>query len=246
MRELPERSTAGVTRRSMFYSCLPARGRPLCVALVLVLVSAGSAAASAPAPVAVGEILAAYNAGIVRERALIESLSVLQTMIDPQEDGSEKRSEAMLVYTADGGMERRVIFSETSYPAGDYTLESLIGPELHDDEYRIEYAGIDTVDGEAAHRLLVEAIVRDSRHFDGDIWIAESDLTPVRVAGQVADPPFPVVLITLDKRFGRGPDGIRLLRRHSGEAEVNLLLGRKRGVRHIFYDDYVVRARVED
>ncbi len=67
-----------------------------------------------------------------------------------------------------------------------------------------------------------------------------SDLAPVRITGEVADPPFPVVLITLDKSFESGPGGLRLLRRHSGEVEVNLLLGTKRGLRHIFYDDYRV------
>lgn len=202
-------------------------------------------AGSTPEPT-LEEIIERYNGVIARERAAVDSLRVVQTMIEPQGDGSEKRSEALLVYSADEGMERRELFSEITNPAGDYTLDSIIGPELPDGEYELAYAGVDSIDGERTHHLLVTALERDSRHFDGELWISTADLGPVRVVGHVADPPFPVVLITFDKRFAPGPEGLRLLRRHSGEAEVNLLFGVKRGERHIFYDDYVVRVRGED
>ncbi|MCD4690944.1 hypothetical protein K8S17_05725 [bacterium] len=189
------------------------------------------------------EILSCYNAAIIEGRTSIESLTALQTMLDPQEDGTTKRAEAELVYSPEGGMERRVIFSNISHPAGKFTLDSLIGPELHTNEYALELAGCDTVDGQEAYRVAVTALERDSMHFDGTVWISTEDFGPVRVMGQVADPPFPVALITLDKAFEPSVCGVRLLRRHSGEAEVNLLLGRKRGLRHIFYDDYVVGVR---
>jgi len=192
------------------------------------------------------DILARYNAVIVHERAVIDSLRVVQTMIEPQEDGSTKTSEAVLVYTKADGMDRSEVFSEITHPAGDYTLDSLIGPELRAEEYDIAYAGRDTIAGEEAYHLRVTAIVRDRRHFDGDVWISTSDPAPVRVAGRVADPPFPVVLITLDKSFEAGPMGLRLLRRHSGEVEVNLLLNTRRGLRHIFYDGYRVMTRDGD
>jgi hypothetical protein len=58
--------------------------------------------------------------------------------------------------------------------------------------------------------------------------------------GEVSDPPFPVTRIKLDKRFGLSPEGLWLLRRHTGEVEVSLLLTTRRGLRHIFYDDYAL------
>ncbi len=211
--------------------------------LVLALaVPCASQPVTPPAP-DLADILTRYNAVIVRERAAIESLYVVQTMVEPQEDGSTKTSEAVLIYTRTDGMDRHEVFSEITHPAGDYTLDSLIGPELLPEEYDLRYEGSETVAGEEVYHVSVTATVRDRRHFDGDVWISVNDLSPVRVAGQVADPPFPVVLITLDKSFERGPDGLRLLRRHSGEVEVNLLLGTKRGLRHIFYDGYRVSTR---
>ncbi len=202
------------------------------------------------------ELLERYNSFVRHERCLIETLRVVQTMVDPQEDGSERTAVAELTYIAGSGMVRDVLSSDLAHPEGDYTLDSVIGPELPGGEYDIEPVGRDTVDGESAFHLRVTALDRDRDHFDGEIWISEMDASPVRVRGRVADPPFPVVLITFDKRFERlapqdvrgeeCPTALRLLRRHSGEAEVNLLLGRKRGQRHIFYDDYVVRVRPPD
>ncbi len=255
MRDGHHRSTAGVTRGRSAYSRVGIVLLTCWTAIGLTVPGAAqpstpSSPADAPSISAsapdLADILARYNAVIVRERAVIDSLRVVQTMIEPQEDGSAKTSEAILVYTRASGMDRREVFSEITHPAGDYTLDSLIGPELRAEEYDLEYAGRDTIAGEEAHHFRVTAIVRDRRHFDGDVWISASDLAPVRVTGQVADPPFPVVLITLDKSFEAGPEGLRLLRRHSGEVEVNLLLGTRRGLRHIFYDDYRVRTRDGD
>ena len=58
--------------------------------------------------------------------------------------------------------------------------------------------------------------------------------------GAVADPPFPALEIKLDKSFEPGPGGYWLVRRHTGEVRVSLLLGSKWGLRHIFYDQYVL------
>ena len=256
MRQTHHRTTKGMTGRRGRYSrtalALSVGWLALglsapCAADSAAVIPSITVADSAAAPVPdLADILARYNAVIVRERAAVESLRVVQTMIEPQEDGSSKTSEAVLVYTTADGMDRREVFCEITHPAGDYTLDSLIGPALRPEEYDLRYAGSDTVAGEEAYHISVTAIVRDRRHFDGDVWISTRDLAPMRVTGEVADPPFPVVLITLDKSFESGPGGLRLLRRHSGEVEINLLLGTKRGLRHIFYDDYRVSTRDVD
>ncbi len=244
MRQTYHRATEGVTRRRGLYSWAAIALSAGALALGLsVPCAARSVTPSEPDLI---DILTRYNALIVRERAIVESLRVEQTMIEPQDDGSTRTSEAVLVYTPADGMERREVFSEITHPAGDYTLDSLIGPELRPDEYDIRYAGRDSIAGEETYHLNVTATVRDRRHFDGDVWISTDGFAPVRITGKVADPPFPVVLITLDKSFETGPEGLRLLRRHSGEVEVNLLLGTRCGLRHIFYDDYYVSTRDVD
>lgn len=192
-----------------------------------------------PAP-GVEAILAAYNARIHDAGERIGSLRVAQEMIEPQEDGSLKRARAVLSYAKGAGMTRDETFSELSYPAGQYTLSSLIGPELDPSEYAVELLGTEDVDGVLCYRLRVEALERDVDHMDGTVWIAADTFGPVRVTGEVSDPPFPVTRIKLDKRFELGSPGLWLLRMHTGEVEVSLLLTSRQGLRHIFYDDYIV------
>lgn len=185
-------------------------------------------------------ILAAYNARIRDAGERIGSLRVDQEMIEPQEDGSLKRARAVLSYEKGAGMTRDETFSELSYPAGHYTLSSLVGPELDPSEYAVQLLGTEDVDGVLCYRLRVEALERDVDHMDGTVWIAADTFGPVRVTGEVSDPPFPVTRIKLDKRFELGSPGLWLLRMHTGEVEVSLLLTSRQGLRHIFYDDYIV------
>lgn len=186
------------------------------------------------------DILLGYNEGIRTAMSSIDTLVVEQEMIEPQGDGSDRRAVAVLTYGTAGGMERDELSSEISYPMGSYTLESLVGPELLVSDYAIELVGIEEMEGTRCHRLAVTALERDSSHFDGTVWIAADALGLVRIEGQVADPPFPVSLITLDKVFEPATGGFRLLRRHSGEVRVQLGFVKKRGVRHIFYYGYIV------
>jgi hypothetical protein len=186
----------------------------------------------------VDEILARYNAGIQRALDGIVSLSVAQTVFEPQDDGTTKRACAILKYERGGGMVREETFSELTYPVGEYTLSSLVGPLLDPSEYRVQYAGDEEAEGVACHRLEVTAISRDYRHFDGSIWVSVANLGPVRIVGRVADPPFPAREVTLDKVFAEGDHGLWLVRRHTGRGEFHLLFLTKRGERTIYYDDY--------
>lgn len=197
-------------------------------------------AAEADSLLQIEVLLERYDTGILRTRSLIESLSVNQIMIEPQKSGVSKQATAVLTYVSGKGMTREELSSELSYPAGEYTLESLTGPELGTDEYSLTLSGTEEMEETLCYRIEVEAVSRDMHHFDGTIWISVADQGPVRIVGEVAGPPFPVVEITLDKSFGPYGDGTRLLTRHSGEVEVNLVLGRKRGLRHIFYEDYLI------
>jgi len=197
-------------------------------------------AAAADSLLQIEALLERYDTGILRTRSLIESLSVNQVMVEPQKSGISKRATAVLTYVAGERMTREELSSELSYPAGEYTLESLTGPELGVDEYSLTLSGTEELEETLCYRVDVRAVLRDMHHFDGTIWISVVDHGPVRIVGEVADPPFPVTEITLDKSFGPYGDGMRLLTRHSGEVEVNLILGRKRGLRHIFYEDYSI------
>ncbi len=206
----------------------------------------GGEAATAAAPVplvpeaALEDILARYNGNVERALDSIDSLRVVQDMFEPQPDGTQKTAQAILTYTRDGGMVREEVRSELEYPAGDYTLRSLVGPTLEASEYVIELECREEMDGHDCYRLSLEAVVRDVDHVDGTIWISVEHLTPVRIVAEVSDPPFPITEIRLDKSFAPEPCGLWFVRRHSGGGEATLLLVRRRGVRHIFYDDYVV------
>ncbi len=209
------------------------------VAAGVVLVCCGTARAE-DAGVDLGHLLESYNEGIEHAISSIDSLTVKQLMYEPQEDGSMKRAESLLRYLRSEGMTRDVVFSEISHLMGKYTLLSLVGPTIDTLEYRVVYSGLEEQEGHACCKLLLTAIERDADHFDGTLWVSIEAPGPVRIIGKVADPPFPAVEVLLDKAFEPGPDGIWLVRRHTGEAEVKLLVTR-RGTRHIFYEDYQVR-----
>ncbi len=188
------------------------------------------------------DVLARYNDTIDAAFSRIESLRVEQEMIEPQDDGSFKCARAVLRYTPDGGMVREELSSELRYPPGDFTLASLVGPRIDPAEYEVAIEGVEDAEGHECYRLALVALERDVEHFDGTVWLSIEHLAPVLIQGEVADPPFPVSEIKIDKSFLPGPGGHWLLRRHTGEVAVNLLLVRKRGLRHIFYDRYVVNG----
>jgi len=192
-------------------------------------------------PPDLGTLLTEYNAGLVAAASSIDTLSVEQVIIDPQDDGSTKEARAILTYGRSTGMERVVTQPGVPYLMGRYTLSSLLGPEIDATEYDVEYEGTEEKEGVVCHRLRLTALVRDADHFDGSLWVSADAPGPVRIVGEVADAPFPAVRVSLDKAFERAANGLWLVRRHSGEVEVSLLV-RRRGERHIFYYDYSVVA----
>lgn len=217
----------------------PTRGLLAAAGIVGVLGSGGTASAQ-PGDLDLSELLRDYNAGIERAMSSVESLRVEQLMFEPQEDGSTRRAEAVLTYSKTAGMTREVGFSEISHLVGKYTLMSLVGPRIDTLEYEVVYSGVEAKEGRSCHKLSLTALKRDADHFDGTLWVSVDAPGPVRIVGTVADPPFPAVRVTLDKAFDLAPGGIWLVRRHTGEAEVRLLVTR-RGTRHIFYDGYRVK-----
>lgn len=191
--------------------------------------------------IGVDEIVERYNEGVRRALAGIDSLRVAQTIFEPQDDGGTKRACAILSYRRGLGMVREETFSELTFPVGEYTLSSLVGPVLDRAAYRVEYAGLEEAEGVPCHRLEVTATTRDHRYFDGSMWVSEQNFSPVRIVGEVADPPFPAVEVTLQKVFAEGPHGLWLVRRHTGRGEFRVLFITKHGERTIYYDDYEIR-----
>ena len=123
---------------------------------------------------------------------------------------------------------------------GEYELRSLVGPELPSGEYGVLLVGVEDMEGRRCYKLSVTAIERDIEHFDGTVWVEVGSLGLVRITGEVADPPFSVERVTLDKAFEPVPEGFRLLRRHTGEIDIRLAFVRRHGTMHIFYTDYVI------
>lgn len=186
------------------------------------------------------DVLAGYNANIRNAMAAIETLSVKQEMVEPTEEGGEKRALALLSYSRGEGMQREELSSGLGHPVGEYELRSLVGPELLRAEYDVILAGVEEMEGRRCHRLSVTAIERDVEHFDGTVWVEVGSLGLVRITGQVADPPFSIERITLDKAFEPVPEGFQLLRRHTGEIDIRLTFISRHGMMHIFYTDYAI------
>ncbi|MBD3366587.1 MAG: hypothetical protein GF405_00265 [Candidatus Eisenbacteria bacterium] len=219
--------------------------RTLMIGVFLCLAAAAGATDGSELP-AVADVLAAYNAGIDLTASEVESLTVRQVVIEPCDDGEDRTATAVLSYVRGSELERTVLASDLRYPAGEYRLKSLVGPFISEDDYRVTVAGRERMEGEECIRLDVEALERDVDHFDGTVWVSAIDGGPVRIQGGVADPPFPAREILLDKTFALVNGRYRLVRRHTGEVEVGLLLGSRRGVRHIFYEEYAVSAVKRD
>ena len=184
------------------------------------------------------ELLQGYNENIGRAAVLIDSLRVNQEMVEPTEDGSSKGARAVLSYSRDEGMGREELFSDLGHPVGEYQLSSLVGPALVPDEYDVTLVGVEGMEGRSCYRLDVTAVERDADHFDGSVWVEVGSLGLVRITGVVADPPFPVRRIGLDKAFEPVPEGFRLLRRHTGEIDIRMGFIKRQGTMHIFYTDY--------
>jgi hypothetical protein len=186
------------------------------------------------------EVLEGYNANIRGAMAAIETLRVEQEMVEPTEEGGEKRALALLSYSRGEGMQREERSSDLGHPVGEYKLRSLVGPELLPGEYDVLLTGVEDMEGRRCYRLSVTATERDVEHFDGTVWVEVGSLGLVRIIGQVADPPFSVERITLDKAFEPVPEGLRLLRRHTGAIDIRLAFVRRHGVMHIFYTGYAI------
>ena len=186
------------------------------------------------------DVLEGYNANIRGAMVAIETLGVKQEMLEPTKEDGEKRALASLSYRRAEGMQREELSSDLGHPVGEYELQSLVGPELLPDEYDILLTGIEEMEGRRCHRLSVTAIRRDVEHFDGTVWVEVGSLGLVRIIGEVADPPFPVERVKLDKAFEPVPEGFRLLRRHTGEIDIRLGFVHRHGMMHIFYTDYAI------
>jgi hypothetical protein len=186
------------------------------------------------------DVVSIYNASIRAAMDTIARLTVNQEMLEPMDDGDDHRASAVLVYTKGEGMERHESESTIGHPKGEYTLASLVGPELSTEDYEVQVIGVEEKDGRNCYRLDVSAQERDSKHFDGSVWVTTDGAHLVRITGSVADPPFPVESVSLDKAFEPVPGGLWLLRRHTGEVVLHAGFVRRTGVIHIFYDNYSV------
>lgn len=230
---------AGRSGRTVFWAAVAllfAAGTPA------VAGSAETARADTSALLNLEEVLAGYNANISHAMTAIETLRVEQEMVEPTKDGRQKGALAVLLYHRDEGMHREELSSNLGHPVGEYTLSSLAGPELLFGEYDVLLTGVEEMEGRWCYVLSVTAIERDAEHFDGTVWVEVGSLGLVRIIGEVADPPFPVERIKLDKAFEPTPEGFRLLSRHTGEADIRLALISRHGMMHIFYTDYTIAS----
>ena len=223
----------------------------LCLSAALIAILAATACSSSqavegdvvPTPLpALDEVLNGYNSRIKLTMASIDSLWARQEMQEPTDRGEDKTAEAVLTYNRENGLHREELSSNLGHMTGEYTLRSLVGPELLNSEYSISLDGVEVMEGHESYRLTVEAITRDRDHFDGTVWVAVDDFGLVRAQGSVSDTPFPITRVTFDKAFEPGPHGLWLVRRHTGVAEGQVGFIKRKGTMHIFYFDYRVEV----
>jgi len=207
----------------------------LCLAFLACTLATASAG-----EVTLEDVLIRYNAGIERTMAAIETLRVEQEIVEPTDEGGEKRARSVLTYRRDEGMERDEVFSDLGHPMGDYSLESLVGPVILTSEYDVSLAGPLSMESRSCYRLDVIATERDSKHFDGSVWVETDTWAPVRITGEVADAPWPARRVKLDKVFAPVSEGLYLLRTHSAEVDIKIAFVSKHGVADIHYTDYSV------
>ena len=143
----------------------------------------GAAAAGAPA-VTLEEILALYNSNIRTALARIETLWVEQEIIEPSEDGEDRRAFAQLSYRQGERMKRTLLSSTLAYPSGNYQIASIVGPELLASDYVISLGGVEESEGRTCYALHVTATERDITHFDGTVWATVDGCHLVSVTGE--------------------------------------------------------------
>jgi len=210
---------------------------------LLVLLSLGFAGAQEEKDI--DKIVTEANRYQERTRRLVQNLRVVQLVV--QESSREERKEqAVVVYRPPSDVKREVQWSNIGHPSNGFPLKHMIGFPLAKTDYEISLVGTETVRGHAAYKLQIRPAPGDGRRINGFLWVSASDFGPVRVEGDMTNPPFPVKSLKMAWDYEPGPSGIWVLRRDSTDAVAKIVFKTIKGQSVATYDHYEINVELAD
>lgn len=201
--------------------------------------------ASAQGEQDIDKIVAAVNQYHERARKLVQNLKVVQLVV--QESSKEERKEqAVVVYRPPSDVKREVQWSNVGHPVNGFPLKHLLGFPLLKTDYQVSLLGTESVRGHATYKLQLKPMPGDQRRIDGFLWVSASDYGPVRVEGDMTNPPFPIKSLKMVWDYEPGPSGLWVLKRDATDAVAKVVFKTIKGQSVATYDHYEMNVELAD
>ena len=189
----------------------------------------------------VDRIVAEVNRYQERARAFVRSLSVVQLVVQ-ESKGDERREKAVVIYRPPSLVDRKVEWTNIGHPSNAFPLKNLIGFPLGNYDYTVRLIGTDVVRGHITYKLKIDPARDKVRRIKGHLWISAWNYGPVKVVGEMTNPPFPIRTLKMEWDYEPGSSGIWMLKRDSTAARAKILFKTIKGNSVAYYDDYELEA----
>ena len=190
-------------------------------------------------------IVAEVNRYQERARRLVQNLRVVQLVV--QQSGDEERKEqAVVIYHPPEDPKRDVQWSNIGHPTNGFPLKNLIGFPLQGAAYKVSLVGTETIRGHATYKLQLKPLPGEEKRIDGFLWVSTSDYGPVRVEGDMANPPFPIKSLKMAWDYEPGLSGLWMLKRDSTAAVAKILFKTIKGQSVASYDHFEMNVDLAD
>ena len=202
---------------------------------LLILVASGrSGAQDSPG---LEEIVARVNKYQEGAFQFVRSIKVVQTVV--QESSKETRKEkALVLFQPPSQVNREVQWSNIGHPSNGFPLKHLMGFRLLQQDYTVSLVGVDEVGDQKTYKLRIQPTAEKGRGVDGFLWVSARDYGPVKVAGSMTNPPFPIKSIKMEWAYLPGPSGLWVLQRDSTDALAKIVFKTIKGTSVATYSDY--------
>jgi hypothetical protein len=187
------------------------------------------------------EVLSEVNRYQDRVRQQVRNLRVVQLVLQRSSE-EERKEQALVTYRPPAQVDRQVQWSNIGHPSNGFPLKHLIGFPLNPVEYRVALVGTETIRGHEAYKLQIKPVPGDAKRVDGFLWVSTRDFGPVKVEGDMTNPPFPIKSIRMSWDFEPGLSGIWMLRQDSTSAVAKIVFKTIKGQSVASYDHYELNA----
>jgi hypothetical protein len=192
--------------------------------------------------ISIDKIISEVNQYQERARKLVQNLKVVQLVV--QASGEEERKEqATVTYHPPSEVKREVQWSNIGHPSNGFPLKHLLGFPLLTTNYDVSLVGTETVGGHAAYKLQLKPKPGDERRIDGFLWVSTTDYGPVKVEGNMTNPPFPIKSLKMVWDYGPGPSGLWVIKRDFTDAVAKIVFKVIKGQSTATYDHYELNAQ---